>query len=213
MWRSIWCLYWAFLTGMPLFSQVITSQYDNARTGANLKETILTPRNVNARQFGRVFVFRVDGDVYGQPLYLPGLEIPGQGKHDVVFIATEHDSVYAFDASGNSAKPLWKVNFTNAANGVTTVAAGNTGCPFIQPQVGITSTPVIDAKSETLYVLVRTAERVSDGPARGWQRLHALDVRTGAEKLGGPAVIRGSMPKPDSGIFGFFPADRVRGDA
>jgi hypothetical protein len=86
--------------------RVITSQYDNARSGANLNETNLTPANVNSRQLGKLFTLPVDGDVYAQPLLLNGLEIPGKGRHDVLFIVTEHDSVYAFDAYGKPAAPL-----------------------------------------------------------------------------------------------------------
>ncbi len=194
----------AVLAARPLLPQVTTSQYDNARTGANLHETILTPRNVNVRQFGRVFVYKVDGDVYAQPLYLPRLDIPGQGKHDVVLIATEHDSVYAFDAAGHADRPLWKVSFTNPQRGTTTVPANAVNCGFISPELGITSSPVIDEKSRILYVLARTVEPDRSGTLRGWQRLHALDVRTGAEKLGGPVAIRASMAKPDSGFFGLL---------
>ncbi len=110
------------------------------------------------KSFGKLFKFAVDGDVYAQPLYLPGLAIPGKGTHNVVFVATEHDSVYAFDAAGEPASPLWAVNFVNATNGITTVPAESVHCPFISPEVGITSTPVIDQQTGTLYVLVRTAE-------------------------------------------------------
>ena len=87
------------LATIPSLGQVTTSQYDNARTGATLHEKILNPQNVNARQFGKLGAFKVDGAVYAQPLYLPGVEVPGKGTHDVIFIATEHDSVYAFDAN------------------------------------------------------------------------------------------------------------------
>jgi hypothetical protein len=79
--------------------------------GANLNETSLTPRNVNAQQLGKIFTLHVDGDIYAQPLFLSGVEIPGKGRHDVLFVATEHDSVYAFDAYGNPATPLWQVSF------------------------------------------------------------------------------------------------------
>jgi hypothetical protein len=89
----------------PAQAQVWTSQYDNARTGANLNEKLLTPENVNSKQFGKVFTLPVDGDIYAQPLYVPNVEVPGQGKHNVVFVATEHDSIYAFDAEGSSPSP------------------------------------------------------------------------------------------------------------
>src|SRR5215470_10485998 len=97
--------------GFVAEAQMTTSQYDNARTGAYLSETTLTPQNVNPQQFGKIFTMKVDGDVYAQPLFLGGVEIPGKGRHDVVFIATEHDSVYAFDAYGNPSGPLWQVSF------------------------------------------------------------------------------------------------------
>src|SRR5580700_8068310 len=95
--------------------QVTTSQYDNMRTGATLNEKILTPQNVNAKQFGKLGAFKVDGPVYAQPLFLPNVEIPGKGKHDVLFVATEHDSVYAFDANRPGDPPLWKVSFLDKA--------------------------------------------------------------------------------------------------
>ena len=117
---------------------------------------LLTPRNVNVRHFGKLFTLKVDGDVYAQPLFLAGLEIPGKGRHDVLFIATEHDSVYAFDAYGHPAVPLWHVSFLR--KGVTAVPEDDVECPFIAPEVGITSTPVIDADTGTLYVLARTKE-------------------------------------------------------
>jgi len=177
----------------PARAQVLTSQYDNARTGANLHETTLTPTNVNARQFGKLFVLKVDGAIYGEPLYMPGLEIPGQNRHDVVFVATEHDSVYAFDAEGHPAEPLWKVSFLNSDKGVTTVPARDVQCPFISPEVGITPTPAIDLKTGTLYVLARTKEKDGFFSSRYVQRLHALAVTTGVEKFGGPVEIKASV--------------------
>jgi hypothetical protein len=182
-------------------AQVTTSQYDNARTGANLKETILTPRNVNARQFGKLFTLKVDGDIYAQPLFLPGVEIPGKGVHDVVFIATEHDSVFAFDAAGQPAEPLWQVSFLKP--GVTTVSAREVACPFITPEIGITPTPVIDRDTGTLYVLARTKD--SQGMLSGnrfVQRLHALAITTGAEKFGGPVEIKASVKGRGAGSTG-----------
>jgi hypothetical protein len=167
---------------------VTTSQYDNARSGANRVETILTPGNVNVRHFGKLFTLKVDGDVYAQPLLLVGLDIPGKGRHDVLLIATEHDGVYAFDAYGHPTVPLWHVSFLR--RGVTTVPEDDVECPFIAPEVGITSTPVIDADTGTLYVLARTKELSS---SHYIQRLHALDVTTGREKFGGPVAIRATI--------------------
>src|SRR5271154_5491156 len=137
--------------------RMITSQYDNARTGTNPNETSLTPRNVNAQHLGKIFTLLVDGDIYAQPLFLGGVEIPGKGRHDVLFIATEHDSIYAFDAYGNPSTPLWVASFLK--DGFTTVPARDADCPFISPEIGITSTPVIDPDTGTLYVLARTSDR------------------------------------------------------
>ncbi len=170
-----------------LSQAVATSQYNNARTGANSSETILTPRNVGVKTFGKVFSLAVDGDVYTQPLYLPQLQIRGQGKHNVIFVATEHDSVYAFDADTRG-QPLWHVSFLDQQKGVTTIPARDLRCPFINPEVGITSTPVIDIKTGTLYVVARTKEKGSYE-----QRLHALDVKTGAERPGSPVKIAASV--------------------
>ncbi len=172
---------------------VATAQYDNQRTGANSTETVLTPRNVTPAHFGKLFVIPVDGDVYAQPLYVPNLEIPGKGMHNVVLVATEHDSIYAIDAAGKPPAPLWQVSFINPAAGVNPVAERDVSCPFIAPEVGITSTPVIDAASRTIYVLARTAERGPDGSPRFFQRLHALDLANGAEKPGSPVLIRASV--------------------
>ena len=191
----------ALLAAAPAGSQVLTSQYDNARTGANLHETILSPQNVNSTTFGKVFVLPVDGDVYAQPLYVPGVEIPGQGKHNAVFIATEHDSVYAFDADGSSQKPLWKASFVDEARSILTVPARDVHCPFIQPEIGITSTPVIDLPSGTIYVLARTRNRDAKGDWHYEQELHALALGTGAEKFGGPLKIQARIETKSLRIF------------
>jgi hypothetical protein len=163
---------------------ITTSQYGNSRTGANTHEKVLTPANVNARRFGKLHTVHVDGDVYAQPLYLLQVDVPGKGKRNIVFIATEHDSVYAFDADGDFDVPLWQAAFVNSQSGIATIRAGESGCPLIRPEIGITSTPVIDPATGTLYVLTRTEEK-----GRPTQRLHALDVATGAEKFGGPVEI------------------------
>jgi hypothetical protein len=167
---------------------VPTAQYDNSRTGANTGETVLTPKTVGSARFGRQWTWSVDGDVYAQPLYVPHVEIPGKGIHDVVFVATEHDSVYAFDATAKG-EPLWKVSFLGT--GVETVSANYARCPFISPEIGITSTPAIDLPSKTLYVLARTI-----GNHRAYQRLHALDLATGAERPGSPVLIRAAVRVP-----------------
>jgi len=191
----------------PCSAQVTTSQYNNSRTNATLHEKILTPQSVNAQQFGKLGAFKVDGAVYAQPLYVRAVPIPGKDTHDVLYVATEHDSVYAFDANRPGDPPLWKVNFLDKARGVTTLSEDVVACPFIRPEVGITSTPVIDLKTGTLYVLARTmiAHRVGDDEY--FQRLHALAITTGAEKFGGPrlitASVRGTGAGASKGQIGF----------
>ncbi|MGH8305523.1 MAG: chitobiase/beta-hexosaminidase C-terminal domain-containing protein, partial [Steroidobacteraceae bacterium] len=176
-------------------TDLLVQRGDNFRTGANLAETTLTLANVNSTSFGKVFTLPVDGYVYGQPLYKSSLTIPGQGTHNVVFVATEHDSVYAFDA--DSGAPLWQHSFINPAAGITTQPSADTGTTDITPEVGITSTPVIDATSGTLYVVAKTKESGS-----AVFRIHALAIASGAEKL--PAVvIQASVAKPGGGTLPF----------
>jgi len=167
-------------------AQVTTAQSNNLRTSANLHEKRLTPANVNVAGFGKLFSRTVDGDIFAQPLYVPALDIKGLGKRNVVFVATEHDSVYAFDVDGGADVPLWKTSFLTATS--SSVPAKELHCPFIKPEVGITPTPVIDLASGTIYVLARTKE---DG--QYMQRLHALDLTTGAEKFGGPVLIKAAV--------------------
>ncbi len=179
----------SFILAMPLWGQtpVTTWHYDNARTAANTTETLLTPANVNFHTFGKLFTQPVDGFIVGHSLYLPGITIPGQGTHNVVYVATMHDSVYAFDADTPNVPPLWTTSIlTYSPAGATPVpvsvkkGSGTTGWT----EVGIISTPVIDATSGTLYVLAETYEN-----GNVVHRLHALDVTTGQEKFGGPATI------------------------
>lgn len=175
---------------------VLTYHNDVARSGLNASETILTPANVNKTTFGLLFSNPVDSPIVGQPLYLPGVTISGLGVHNVVYVATLNDSVYAFDAdsnTGSNASPLWKVNFTNAAAGITTASgsylpcsAGTGGTGF--KQAGIVGTPVIDPSTMTLYVVAKTNENGAI-----MHRLHALDATSGAEKFGGPVAITGSF--------------------
>ena len=161
-------------------ANVLTYHYDQARDGATTNETTLTTANVNKAQFGKRFSFPVDGQVYAQPLYLSNLKL-ASGTFNVVFVATENDSVYAFDADGRQSSPLWQVSF-----GTPPASHDTEG---INPQLGITSTPAIDASTGTIYV-------VSDGVEKTGRvyRLHALDVTTGAEKFGGSVVVTGSVP-------------------
>jgi hypothetical protein len=192
------------LCGLSTMAQnVVTQHYDTARSGANTNETILTPSNVNTNTFGKLFSQSVDGQVYAQPLYLPGLAVSG-GTHNVVFVATENDSVYAFDADNNggaNASPLWQITLLDtahgAASGATTVPNGDLSTTDINPQVGITGTPVIDPTTNTLYVVGATKES-----GTYVQRLHALDVTTGNEKFGGPVTLAASVPGNGNGSSG-----------
>jgi hypothetical protein len=191
-----------FVTDSP---GVATYQNDNLETGQNLTESVLNPGNVNAAQFGKLFSLPVDGFLYGQPLYQENVSIPGLGYHNVVYVATEADSVYAFDADGLVSTPLWHVNFTNPAGGITTVPAGLSSLQCsIGPQTGVTGTPVIDPTSGTLYVAARTQEPVSLGSKSkvDHYHLHALDITTGAEKFGGPVDIQASVPGTGTGNDG-----------
>ncbi|HEY3971918.1 MAG TPA: hypothetical protein VGM18_02880 [Candidatus Sulfotelmatobacter sp.] len=169
---------------------VLTNKNDNSRTGQNIGETLLTNANVNSTQFGKLFAFNVDGYVSAQPLYMSALSING-ATHNVVFVATQHDSLYAIDA--DTGVQLWQASFINPAAGITTVPISVQGCSETAiSEVGILSTPVIDPTTGTIYVTAKTAETTS-GVTTYYYRLHALDITTGLEKFGGPVSITGKI--------------------
>jgi uncharacterized protein (TIGR03437 family) len=192
---SVFCL------AVSAAAQVSVTTYRNdlARSGQNLKETILTRANVNSAQFGKIVTLPVDGQVYAQPLYLPSLAISGS-LHNVVFVATEHDSVYAFDADSTSTTPLWHVNLASASE-TTAKVTDVLNCASISPEVGVTGTPVIDPSTNTLYVVALSLRETQI-----IQRLHALDVTTGGERPGSPVVINASVPGTGNRLFSSSPA-------
>ena len=160
---------------------VTTYQLDNYRSGANTHETILTPTNVNVAQFGRKAVFSVAGQVYAQPLYVPNVNI-NSVLHNVVYIATEHDQVYAFDV--NSSQMLWQKNLlitTSPLLQVTPVPNGDVSCDDMTPEIGITGTPVIDVPNNKMFLVTKTKEKdLTTGHVSYFQTIYALDIRTGA---------------------------------
>ncbi|MGB6897062.1 MAG: hypothetical protein WBE12_00605 [Candidatus Acidiferrum sp.] len=171
---------------------VVTYHYDNLRTGQNLNETILTQANVNSTTFGKLGAFTVDGLVDAQPLYLSAVAMPTVGTRNVLYVATENDSVYAFDAdsvNGNTGTFLWKVSLL--ATGET--ASDNRGCGQVTPQIGVTSTPVID-RSRGSHGAIYLVAMSKDANGNYHQRLHALDLTTGAELFGGPTTVQATYP-------------------
>lgn len=168
---------------------VTTNRYDNTRSGVDLQETTLTTANVNPSRFGLLFSRTVDGQIYAQPLYVGGLTMPDKKVHDVVYVATEHNTLYAFDADAASATaPLWSLNVG---------PSGSNSCDNLSPEVGITSTPVIDQAAGTIYFVSKGQE------AGGWvQRIHAVNIVTGTERPGSPTVIAASVKGTGAGTSG-----------
>ena len=161
-------------------TDVVTYHNDIARTGQNLHEKILTTSNVNSSNFGKLFTFPVDGKIDAEPLYLSGVSIPGKGTHNVVYTVTENDSVYAFDADAGTL--LWQVSVLGSGES----ASDDHSCAQISPQIGITSTPVIDRSSGphgTIYVVGMSKDSSN-----------ALDMTTGAEEFGGPIAVKARYP-------------------
>ncbi|MGH9760736.1 MAG: hypothetical protein ACREAC_07825, partial [Blastocatellia bacterium] len=170
----------------------------------------LNTSNVNGSQFGKLYSYTVDGSVQAQPLYVPNLTIPGQGVHNVLFVATMNDVLYAFDADSNGGANhgvLWSRDFRNPAAGVIPVPitdiVGSNNLNIVG-NVGIESTPYIDLSTGTMYLVARTKE-TSGSNVSYFQRLHAVDITTGAEKLGGPVAIQGSVPGTGTGSSGGTP--------
>jgi hypothetical protein len=180
------CLFHAQLLSA---ASILTQHNDLGRSGANPNETVLTTSNVGPNSFGKLFSLAIDGFTYGQPLYVPGVTLINQGTHNVLFVATAHDSVYAFDA--DSGTQYWRVSLG------TPVPSSVIGTENILVEVGIISTPVIDASSGTIYVTAKTYEN-------GTQifRLHALDIVSGAEKFGGPVEVAASVSGSGAGSSG-----------
>ena len=173
-------------------TDVVTYHNDNARTGQNLNESSLTPATVNVATFGKNGFFPVDGKVDAQPLYLSALTIPGQGARNVLYVATEHGSVYAFDADTGGV--VWRVSVLGAGE----TPSDGRGCSQVVPEIGITSTPVIDRARGVIYVV-----GMSKTAAGAYmQRLHALDITNGTELLGGPRTIQATFPGTGAGSSG-----------
>lgn len=187
-------------------SGVATYHNNTSRNGSNTQEYALSPSTVTTSTFGKLFSCTVDGAVYAQPLWVPNLTV-SSAKHNVIFVATQHESLYAFDADANTSPctPLWHANLIDAAHGglsgetsVPSGTGGLVGAGFgdISPEVGVTGTPVIDLGTNTLYVVSKSV--IPSGPSF-YQRLHAIDLLTGTEKFSGPATIAGTYPGSGDG--------------
>jgi hypothetical protein len=177
----------------------VTTYHNNlSRDGSNTREFALTPSNVTTASFGKLFACTVDAAVYGQPLWVPNLTINGT-QHNVIFAVTQHDSIYAFDADASPCVTLWSKVGINAGSlipsGETWVTSGASGsvdvpCGDLAPAIGIVGTPVIDLSTSTIYLVTKTK---TISPVAFHQRLHALDITTGAEKFAGPVEISASF--------------------
>jgi len=173
---------------------VVTYHYDNLRTGQNLNETTLTTANVNQAKFGKLGELMVDGKVDAQPLYLSNVSITGVGMKNVLYVVTEHGNVYAFDAdnvSGSTAKPLWQISTQLPGEG----PSDDRGCGQVTPEIGITSTPVIDRARGAIYVVAVS----KDAAGNYFHRIHALDLTSGKELFGGPTTITATFPGNGAG--------------
>ena len=165
---------------------VLTQHNDTSRTGQNLQETVLNTSTVNVANFGKLFSLPVDGNIFAQPLYIPSLTIGGE-KHNVVFVATAQNSVFAFDADSGNPTPLWTVNLGTPVPSQDICVTDPSECPYtdVIPVIGILATPVIDPVGETIFVVANTVDASGDFHFK----LHALSLTTGAEKFSGPTEI------------------------
>ena len=202
---------WLFLSSTVAVAQVAVTTYhnDSYRSGSNTQETVLTLSNVTMQSFGKRFTFAVQGYVYAQPLYLPGLTIGGT-VHNVLFVATEHDQVYAFDV--NSGQQLWRTNFLSIAGiryVISPVSSGDVGCGDLVPEIGITGTPAMDTTTGTMYLVAKTKQYDTvTHTASFYQTLHALDVKTGLDKVAShiiSATAHGNGTGSIGGILTFDP--------
>jgi len=192
--------------GVTNLSGMTTYLGGNTRHGANTEEYALTTSGVtavNSSNFGKLFSCTVDAPIYAQPLWVAGLSIAG-GTHNVVFVATVHDSIYAFDADASPCTTLWQASLIDMAHGAassgeTWVTSNDNGCPDIYPDIGIVGTPVIDPNTQTLYVVSKSKNASSTA---FYQRIHALDLATGNEKLSGPTTISATVPGTGVGSSG-----------
>ena len=180
-------------------TSVYTYHDDVGRTGADLTETQLTPTDVAAGTFGLQHTLAVDGQVYAQPLYVHGVSIGGV-THNVVYVATEHDSVYAFDS--DTGRQLWVREYTNPAAGLTTPTSDDVGVDDIYPEVGITGTPVIDPSTGTLYFVTKLKQTAADGTVTFEQFINSVDVATGADKLAGSVMVQANLSGSGAGYTG-----------
>jgi hypothetical protein len=184
-------------------TDVLTYHNDTSRTGANLNETTLTPQNVNASSFGKLFQYTVDGQVYAQPLEVSQVRMSDGKVHNVLIVATENDSVYALDANNPTAGPrhngiLWQDSFINPAKGITPVPFQDVEVADINPVLGITGTPVIVRSTDTIYVVSRVKEQpLGAGGPHYVTKFHALNLLNGREKDGGPVTVGDTTLHPD----------------
>jgi hypothetical protein len=201
--RAAWFGACLLPVGVPIGrpQDLLTYHNDIARTGQDLAETILAPNNVNSTSFGKLFTISVDGKVDAQPLYVSQVAIPGQGTHNLLIVVTEHDSAYGFDADTGS--QIWKVSMLQSGE----TASDDRSCSQVTPEIGITATPVIDrtrGPSGAIYLVA-----MSKNSGNYFQRLHALDLTTGAELFEGPVNVQATYPgtgdSSSGGVVTFVP--------